>query len=70
MAGNKLKTRKSFAKRFKVSANGKIMRNKSGKRHLLASKSPKRRRNLGQESEVDATHYRRIRLSLPNEKRL
>ena len=35
------KTRKAVSKRFKVTASGKVKRNRQGKRHLLSSKSPK-----------------------------
>ena len=42
----KLKTHKGAAKRFRVTANGKIKRGHSHARHLLTSKSTKRKRNL------------------------
>lgn len=35
----KIKTKKSAQKRFKVSATGKISHNRIGKRHLLGKKS-------------------------------
>ena len=40
----KLKTNKSAAKRLRVTKNGKIKRFRAGKRHLLSSKSTKRKR--------------------------
>jgi large subunit ribosomal protein L35 len=60
-----IKTKKSVAKRFKISANGKVMRSRAGKRHLLASKNAKRRRSLGTAKEVDATDTYRIKQNLP-----
>lgn len=60
-----IKTRKSVAKRFKITATGKVMRSRAGKRHLLASKNPKRRRNLGTLKQVDATDAYRIIQNLP-----
>jgi large subunit ribosomal protein L35 len=60
-----VKTRKAVAKRFKVTASGKVMRSGSGKRHLLAGKSPKRRRNLGTSKLVDKTDTYRITQNLP-----
>lgn len=60
-----IKTKKSVAKRFKISARGKVMRMRSGKRHLLASKSPKRRRSLGTSTQVDPTDTYRITQNLP-----
>ncbi len=60
-----IKTKKSVAKRFKITARGKVMRMRSGKRHLLATKSPKRRRSLGTAKEVDSTDTYRITQNLP-----
>ena len=42
----KLKTHRGAAKRFKVTAGGKILRMHSGKRHLLGTKAPGRMRKL------------------------
>ncbi len=60
-----IKTRKAVAKRFKISAKGKVLRSHAGKRHLLAGKSPKRRRNLGSAAVVDKTDAYRILQNLP-----
>ncbi|MBI4324252.1 MAG: 50S ribosomal protein L35 [Chloroflexi bacterium] len=60
-----IKTRKAVAKRFKVTARGKVLRMRSGKRHLLASKGPKRRRNLGTAKLVDPTDVYRVKQNLP-----
>lgn len=60
-----IKTKKSVAKRFKVTATGKVMRMRAGKRHLLQSKSAGRRRNLGTGKEVHATDTYRILQNLP-----
>ena len=59
----KLKTHRGAAKRFKITANGKIMRMHSGKRHLMGTKKPKRMRllkKLAQVAKVDAEHVRRM----------
>lgn len=42
----KLKTHRGAAKRFKVTATGKILRMHSGKRHLLGTKKANRMRRL------------------------
>ena len=42
----KLKTHRGAAKRFKITAGGKVMRMHSGKRHLMGTKKPKRMRHL------------------------
>jgi large subunit ribosomal protein L35 len=60
-----IKTKKSVAKRFKVTARGKVLRARAGKRHLLAGKSPKRRRGLGGTKVVDDTDTYRILQNLP-----
>jgi large subunit ribosomal protein L35 len=60
-----VKTRKSVAKRFKITANGKVLRPHASKRHLLAHKSPKRRRRLGTQVIVDPTDAYRIKQNLP-----
>lgn len=60
-----IKTRKAVAKRFKITATGKVMRSHAGKRHLLSTKSPKRRRNLGSSSVIDPTDTYRITQNLP-----
>jgi len=59
----KLKSHRGAAKRFKITANGKILRMHSGKRHLMGTKPPKRMRHLkklAQVSPVDAEHVRRM----------
>ena len=60
-----IKTRKAVAKRFKITANGKVLRSRAGRRHLLQTKSPKRRRSLGKAAVVDATDVYRITQNLP-----
>jgi large subunit ribosomal protein L35 len=42
----KQKTHKASKKRFRVSANGKLMRTQAGKKHLLSHKTGKRKRQL------------------------
>lgn len=59
------KTKKAVAKRFKVTGTGKVLRGHSSKRHLLASKSSKRKRQLGKAALVDVTDLARIKENLP-----
>lgn len=42
----KLKTKKAISKRFRVTKNKKIIANRANRRHLMADKSPKKRRQL------------------------
>ena len=60
-----IKTKKSVAKRFKITARGNVLRPHAGKRHLAQTKNPKRRRNLRGTSLVDDTDAHRITQSLP-----
>jgi large subunit ribosomal protein L35 len=61
----KLKTHRGAAKRFKVTATGKILRMHSGKRHLLGTKKPGRMRKLKKLTLVNKTDARNVKLMLP-----
>jgi len=60
-----IKTKKSAAKRFKITAGGKVLRASAGRRHLCQTKTPKRRRSLRGTTQVDPTDEYRIKQSLP-----
>jgi large subunit ribosomal protein L35 len=60
-----IKTKKSVAKRFKVTARGKVLRSSAGRRHLCQNKRPKRRRALRGATLVHSTDEYRIKQSLP-----
>jgi len=62
----KKKTNRSAAKRFQVTGRGKIRRNQAFVRHILTSKSRKRKRRLRHSAlvaSVDAHRIRRLLLS-------
>ena len=59
------KTRKSVSKRFKLTATGKVLRRKKGKRHLLQNKSRKRKRNLGKVAVVAEVDAPAIKANMP-----
>lgn len=63
----KLKTKKSAAKRFRVSGSGKkIMRRKAFKNHLLERKSKERtRRRLSNIAVVHESDEKNVRLMMP-----
>jgi large subunit ribosomal protein L35 len=61
----KLKTHRGAAKRLKITSTGKIMRMRSGKRHLLGTKKPKRMRRLGKSIEVNPADVANMRLMFP-----
>ena len=60
-----IKTKKSVAKRFKITARGKVLRHQAGRRHLCQTKSPKRRRSLRGSTVVHHTDEYRIKQNLP-----
>ena len=59
-----MKTKKSAAKRFKVTGSGKVVYNKSGNRHLSTKKSPKRKRRLRKDSTVSPAMTRRTKIMI------
>jgi large subunit ribosomal protein L35 len=59
------KTRKSVAKRFKITAKGKILRAHASRRHLLSAKNAKRKRQLSKAGLVHKTDMARIKANLP-----
>ncbi len=60
------KTKKSVAKRFKLSAKGKLIRRTPGFRHLLAAKSTKQKRRASRDKLVDVGHARPLLRCLPH----
>jgi large subunit ribosomal protein L35 len=60
-----IKTKKSVAKRFKITASGKAVCFPAGRRHLAHSKNAKRRRRLGKSKVLDSTDTYRITQNLP-----
>ncbi|MEE3468366.1 MAG: 50S ribosomal protein L35 [Eubacterium sp.] len=65
MANQKMKTKKSAAKRFKTTGSGKLKRNKANHSHILTKKSTKRKRGLRQATMMDATNEKVMKKILP-----
>lgn len=61
----KMKTHKSAAKRYKITAGGKIKYKKQGLRHILTKKTTKRKRNLRHPGVLSAVEARRAKTLLP-----
>jgi len=59
------KTKKAVAKRFKVTGTGKVLRSHASRRHLMSSKSAKRKRHLAKSALVDASDVARIKENMP-----
>lgn len=60
-----IKTRKAVAKRFKLTATGKALRFRAGRRHLAQTKNAHRLRRLGKAAKVHETDLYRITQNLP-----
>ncbi len=61
----KLKTHRGAAKRFKKTKNGKFLRGSAFKRHILSSKTTKRKRGLRGSTTVSAVDTPKIARMLP-----
>lgn len=61
----KLKTHKGAAKRFKVTATGKIKRRHAFARHILTKKSASRKRKLGKSAILVDAEVKSVRDMLP-----
>jgi large subunit ribosomal protein L35 len=61
----KMKTHKGMKKRFKISANGKVLHKRAGSSHLMSHKSGKQVRRLRKKSSLEVTaEAKRIRFAL------
>jgi len=56
----KMKTKRSAAKRFKLTKTGKIKRNKAYKSHILTKKTTKRKRNLRKAAIMTKADHKRV----------
>jgi large subunit ribosomal protein L35 len=61
----KMKTKKGAAKRFRLTARGKVKRSRAFKRHILTSKSTKRKRHLDVDTLICKADMRSVRQMLP-----
>jgi len=61
----KLKTHKSTAKRFRVTAGGKVLRTKGGKSHLRRRKSTRTKQQLDRMQPVSKADVRRVKTLAP-----
>ena len=56
-----MKTKRSAAKRFRVTGSGKIVHNKSGNRHFGVRKGPKRKRRLRKATTISKAMEKRTK---------
>ena len=57
----KMKSNRGAAKRFRVTASGKIKRHHAYHSHILTKKSAKRKRNLRKEALITEADARRVK---------
>jgi large subunit ribosomal protein L35 len=61
----KIKTKKSAAKRYHVTASGKVKYKKQGLRHILTKKNAKRKRRLRLPAILSSVESKRVKRLLP-----
>jgi large subunit ribosomal protein L35 len=61
----KLKTHRGAAKRFKITANGKVKRSKAFASHILTKKTTKRKRALRRGALVESANLKEIKRLIP-----
>ncbi len=61
----KLKTHRGAAKRFRKTGSGKIVRGHAFARHILTTKTTKRKRKLDQDTIISAADQRRVARMIP-----
>jgi len=59
------KTKKSIAKRFKLSGSGKLIRRSPGQRHLMRKKTVKQKRRNSQDKLVAPGQAANLKKALP-----
>jgi large subunit ribosomal protein L35 len=61
----KLKTHRGAAKRFSLTAKGKVKRSKAFASHILTKKTTKRKRTYRRSAIVDSTNQKAIKRLIP-----
>jgi len=61
----KLKTHRGAAKRFSLTANGKVKRSKAFASHILTKKTTKRKRTYRRSAIVDSANQKAIKRLIP-----
>jgi len=61
----KMKTNRGAAKRFKITAGGRIKRSRAFARHILTTKTTKRKRNLRRSDVVSPANAGALKKLLP-----
>ena len=64
MAKNKMKSHRGAMKRIKITASGKVKRNKAYKSHILNKKSAKRKRGLRQATLMSSADIKTLKRAI------
>ncbi len=64
--GNKAKTHRASAKRFRVTRTGKVIANRAYRRHLLSAKNRKKKRHMRLKNTLCSAAVKNILKNLPN----
>jgi large subunit ribosomal protein L35 len=57
----KAKTRKAVKARFKITANGKVMRRRKGLRHILTKMTSSKKRSLARPAQLEGAAADRVK---------
>ena len=61
----KLKTKKAMKKRYRITKNGKVLANRTLRRHMMTDRSPKKKRQLRRKLQVEPMFVNAIKLRMP-----
>ena len=61
----KIKTKKAMQKRYRITKTGKVMANKTKRRHMMTDRSPKSKRQSRGKLQVAKMPVRAIKFSMP-----
>lgn len=61
----KMKTSKAVKKRIRITKRGKVLANKSFRRHMMTDRTPKKKRQLRRKMQLDRADRKRYGLMLP-----
>ncbi|HNX68504.1 MAG TPA: 50S ribosomal protein L35 [Candidatus Omnitrophota bacterium] len=61
----KLKTKKAMKKRYRITSSGKVIAPRSKRRHMMADRSPKSKRQSRRPLQVEAMHCNAIKRCMP-----
>ena len=61
----KIKTNKAMKKRYRITKTGKVIANKTKRRHMMTDRTPKSKRQSRNKMIVHKTHVNAIKLCMP-----